>query len=133
VPQAEVADKARTVQAHGSETRWICLIERDAKYFDFKPGIHSRQGLMPAIEDNTGLVAQGKPPYRRFRTWWAAHSIRITALAGHWKMRASLVALRATCSKASASRSKLSPARPVPGTRIVAGFWYQTKYDFLTP
>ncbi len=132
VPKAEVADKAALFQAHGLNPLDL-LAERDAKYFDFRVELTKRQDLKPAIEGNAGLVAKETAIRMAFERWWQAHSARITALAGQMDNVASLVALRndllASFSTALEAIGLLDPFQ-VRG--IVAGFWYQTKYDFLT-
>ncbi|WP_058615573.1 type I restriction-modification system subunit M [Tepidimonas taiwanensis] len=132
VPKAEVADKAALFQAHGLDPLDL-FVERDAKYFDFRPELTRRQDLKPAIEGNAGINAKEAAIREAFEQWWQAHSGRITALAGQMDNPASLVALRNDL-LASFSQSLeaigLLDAFQVRG--IVAGFWYQTKYDFLT-
>src|SRR5690606_14549258 len=44
VPKAEVADKAALFQVHGLDPLDL-FVERDAKYFDFKPELTRRQDL----------------------------------------------------------------------------------------
>ena len=132
VPKAEVADKAALFQAHGLNPLEL-LVERDAKYFDFKLELTKRQDLKPAIEDNAGLVAKEAAIRAAFEQWWQAHSARITALAGQMDNAASLVALRSDLlASFSTSLESIGLLDPFQVRGIVAGFWYQTKYDFLT-
>ncbi len=132
VPKAEVADKAHLFQAHGLNPLDL-LVERDAKYFDFKPTLKKRQDLKPAIEGNAGLVAKEAAIRAAFEQWWQAHSARITALAGQMDNAASLVALRNDLlASFSTSLEAIGLLDPFQVRGIVAGFWYQTKYDFLT-
>jgi type I restriction enzyme M protein len=68
-----------------------------------------------------------------FETWWAAHSTRITALAGQMDNAAGLVALRNDLlASFSQSLEAIGLLDPFQVRGIVAGFWYQTKFDFLT-
>jgi type I restriction enzyme M protein len=132
VPKAEVADKAALFQAHGLNPLDL-LTERDAKYFDFKPGLAKRQDLKPAIESSAGLVAKEAAIHTAFEQWWQAHSARIPALAGQMDNAVSLVALRTDLlSSFSESLEAIGLLDPFQVRGIVAGFWYQTKYDFLT-
>jgi len=132
VPKAEVADKAALFQAHGLDPLDL-LVERDAKYFDFKPGLTRRQDLKPAIEGNAGINAREAAIREAFEQWWQAHSGRITALAGQMDNPASLVALRNDLlASFSQSLEAIGLLDPFQVRGIVAGFWYQTKYDFLT-
>ncbi|MFU2489225.1 N-6 DNA methylase [Thauera sp. WH-1] len=136
VPKTEVADKAALFQAHGLNPLDL-FVERDAKYFDFKPELTKRQDLKPAIEGNAGLVAKEAAIRAAFEQWWQAHSARITALAGQMQNdndgAASLVALRNDLlASFSTSLEAIGLLDPFQVRGIVAGFWYQTKYDFLT-
>lgn len=132
VPKAEVTDKAALFQAHGLDPLDL-FVERDAKYFDFKPELTRRQDLKPAIEGNAGINAREAAIRDAFEQWWQAHSGRITALAGQMDNPASLVALRNDLlASFSQSLEAIGLLDPFQVRGIVAGFWYQTKYDFLT-
>ena len=132
IPKAEVADKAALFQAHGLNPLDL-LAERDARYLDFKPEIASRQALKPAIEGNAGLVAKEAAIRSAFEAWWSEHSARITELAGQMDNAASLVALRQELlASFSQSLEAIGLLDPFQVRGIVAGFWYQTKYEFLT-
>ena len=132
VPKAEVAAKADLFRAHGLDPSDL-LVERDARYHDFSPRLETRQALKPAIEDNAGLRAKEAAIRAAFEDWWAGHSVRITALAGQMDNAASLVALRNDLlASFSQSLEAIGLLDPFQVRGIVAGFWYQTKYDFLT-
>lgn len=132
VPKAEVADKAGLFSAHGLEPLDL-FVERDEKYLDFKPELAKRQDLKPAIENNAGLLAKEAAIRAAFEAWWQAHSPRITALAGQMDNAASLVALRSELlASFSTSLEAIGLLDPFQVRGIVAGFWNQTKYDFLT-
>lgn len=132
IPKAEVADKAKLFSAHGLNPLDL-LVERDAKYFDFAPALDTRQALKPAIEGNAGLVAKEAAIRAAFEQWWQAHSARITALSGQMDNASSLVALRADLlASFSQSLEAIGLLDPFQVRGIVAGFWYQTKYEFLT-
>ncbi len=132
VPRAEVAAKAALFAAHGLNPLDL-LVARDASYLDFGPELHKRQDLKPAIETNAGLTAKEAAICDAFEAWWRAHSARITALAGQMDNAASLVALRGDLlASFSQSLEAIGLLDPFQVRGIVAGFWYQTKYDFLT-
>ena len=128
VPKAEVQAKAALFSAHGLDPLAL-FAERDAAYFDFRPELASRQALKPAIETNAGLLAREQAVRSAFEAWWQAHSPRITALAG----AKSLVGLRHdllhSFSEALEPVGLLSRFQ-VRG--IVAGFWFDAKYEFMT-
>ena len=132
VPKAEVSDKSALFKAHGLNPMDL-LVERDAKYLDFAASLARRQDIQPAIEGNAGLVAKEAAIRATFETWWAAHSARITALAGQMDNAAGLVALRSDLlASFSQSLEAIGLLDPFQVRGIVAGFWYQTKFDFLT-
>jgi len=132
IPKAEVADKTGLFSAHGLNPLDL-LVERDAKYYDFAPALDTRQALKPAIETNAGLVAKEVAIRAAFEQWWQDHSARITALSGQMDNAASLVALRNDLlASFSQSLEAIGLLDPFQVRGIVAGFWYQTKYDFLT-
>lgn len=132
IPKAEVANKASLFSAHGLNPMDL-LVERDAKYYDFGPGLDKRQALKPTIESNAGLVAKEAAIRVAFEQWWQDHSARITALSGQMDNAASLVALRNDLlASFSQSLEAIGLLDPFQVRGIVAGFWYQTKYDFLT-
>ena len=132
VPKAEVDAKATLFKAHGL-SQLDLLVERDAKYLDFRPELTRRQDLKPAIEGNAGLVAKEAAIRSAFEQWWQQHSARITALAGQMDNASSLVALRNDLlASFSESLEAIGMLDPFQVRGIVAGFWYQTKYDFLT-
>ena len=142
IPMAEVADKSRLFSAHGLNPMDLLQPRHDregqnpdidARYLEFQPALDTRQAIQPAIENNAGMVAREAATRAAFEQWWQAHSARITALSGQMDNAASLVALRndllASFSQCLEAIGLLDPFQ-VRG--IVAGFWYQTKYDFLT-
>ncbi|MHB8765287.1 MAG: type I restriction-modification system subunit M [Deferrisomatales bacterium] len=132
VPKTEVEAKAALFRAHGLNPCGL-FDERDAAYFDFRPGLEKRQDLRPAIEGNPGLRAREAAIRAAFDTWWQAHSGRIAALAGRLDDAASLVALREDLlASFRESLEAIGLLDPFQVRGIVAGFWYQTKYDFLT-
>ena len=132
VPKAEVADKAGLFSAHGLDPLDL-FVERDEKYLDFKPELAKRQDLKPAIENNAGLIAQEAAIRAAFEAWWQAHSAHITQLSGQTDNAARLVALRSELlASFSTALEAIGLLDPFQVRGIVAGFWNQTKYDFLT-
>ena len=130
VPKAEVAhpSKKDLFNAHGLNPMDI-FVERDSAYYDFKPTFTAKAELKPAIETNAGLQAKEAGVRAAFEAWWTAHSQRITALAG----AQSFVALRnELLASFSASLEQIGLLDPFQVRGIVAGFWNQSKFDFLT-
>lgn len=130
IPKAEVAhpDKTALFDAHGLNPMDL-FVERDASYYDFKPAFTAKADLKPTIESNAGLQAKEAAIRAAFESWWTAHSQRITGLAG----AQSFVALRnELLASFSSSLEQIGLLDPFQVRGIVAGFWNQTKYDFLT-
>ncbi|WP_374380962.1 N-6 DNA methylase [Pseudomonas fluvialis] len=131
VPRSEVAAKAALFAAHGLDPRDL-LAARDERYFDFKPELASRADLKPAIEGNAGLQAKEAAIRDAFEAWWEEHSPRITALAGQMDNSTALVNLRSELLDSfSQSLERIGLLDPFQVRGIVAGFWYQSKHDFL--
>lgn len=131
VPKAEVAAKASLFAAHGLDSQDL-FVTRDAQYFDFCSELSRRADLKPAIEGNLGLLAKEASIRNAFESWWNEHSPRITALAGKLDNSAALVELRAELlASFSQTLEGIGLLDPFQVRGIVAGFWYQSKYDFL--
>lgn len=132
VPKAEVDAKAALFKAHGLDPLAL-FVERDARYFDFRAELESRAALKPAIEGNAGLRAKEAAIRDAFETWWYAHGTRIAQLSGRRDEASALMALRNDLlASFSQSLEAVGLLDPFQVRGIVAGFWYQTKYDFLT-
>jgi len=131
VPKAEVEAKAPLFAAHGLDPHDL-FVARDAQYFDFRAELGRRADLKPAIEGNAGLQAKEAALREAFEQWWNEHSPRITALAGTLDNSAALVELRAELlASFSQTLEGIGLLDPFQVRGIVAGFWYQSKYDFL--
>ncbi len=128
VPKAEVQAKASLFDAQGLSPSAI-FVERDAAYFDFRPELATRQALKPAIEANPGLVIKEQAVRDAFEAWWQAHSPRIAALAG----AKSFVGLRNELLHSfSEALEPVGLLGRFQVRGIVAGFWADAKYEFLT-
>ncbi len=131
VPKAEVQAKAALFDAHGLDPQDL-FVERDAQYFDFRNELTCRADIKPAIETNAGLQSKEASIRDAFETWWSVHSPRITELAGRMDDSAALVSLRSELlASFSETLEGIGLLDPFQVRGIVAGFWYQSKYDFL--
>jgi len=132
VPKAEIQAKAALFSGHGLDPMAL-FVERDAKYVDFKHELNRRQNLKPAIEGNASLLVKEAAIREAFEQWWRQHSPRIIDLAGEMDNASSLVALRNDLLDSfSESLEAIGMIDPFQVRGVIAGFWYQTKYDFLT-
>jgi len=128
VPKEEVQAKAALFTAHGLDPLAL-FVDRDTSYFDFRPELATRQDIKTAVETNASLVAQEQAVRGIFDAWWQAHSPRITALAGQHNF----VGLRNDLLHSFSAA--LEPAGVLGQFQvrgIVAGFWDDAKYEFLT-
>ena len=131
VPRAEVAAKADLLTAHGLDPLTM-LTERETgrlDYLDFAPQLATRQSIKPAIEANPGLLQHEQVVRDAFDAWWREHSPRITAIAG----AASMVGLRSDLLHSFAAA--MEPAGVLGRFQvrgIVAGFWDDARYEFMT-
>ncbi len=134
VPKAEVQAKAALFDAHGLDPLALLLQRpgatgKDATYMDFRPEIAARPAIKPAVEANAGLLAREQAVREAFSAWWQAHSPRIVALAGGQ----SIVGLRADLLDSfSAALEPLGVLSRFQVRGIVAGFWDDAKYEFMT-
>ena len=94
VPKAEVEAQADLFAAHGFDPARL-LVERDARYFDFKPELTDNGDLKARIEGDAGVKAREQALAAAFDSWWDAHRGRIVALPetnGLMTLRAELLA-----------------------------------------
>ena len=138
IPRAEVQAKAAQLAAHGLDPLAL-LAERpqaqgkDADYLDFRPAIATRQAIKPAIETNPGVLAREQAVREAFDGWWQAHSPRIVALGIKGDGSQSIVGLRADLLDSfSAALEPLGLLSRFQVRGIVAGFWEDAKYEFMT-
>lgn len=132
IPLAEIASHTPLFIAHGLDTSTL-LVEKDARYKLLAPAITSRQAIKRLIEGNPGVQAKEAALWSAFASWWQEHSPRITALAGTTSDTSSLVSLRTELLDSfRAVFGAVGMLDPFQVRGIIAGFWYQTKYEFLT-
>ncbi|MEO5765339.1 MAG: class I SAM-dependent DNA methyltransferase [Casimicrobiaceae bacterium] len=140
VPRAEIEAKQPLFTAHGLDPL-ILLTEppdgQDCNYLDFRPELVTRQALKPVVESSPGVIAMEQAVRDAFNAWWHEHGPRITALGerrnGRGGNAKGLVELRHDL-----LRSFDEALEPVgllgrfEVRGIVAGFWNDNKYEFLT-
>ena len=79
VPKAEVTAQAALFDAHGFDPGTL-LVERDARYFDFKPGLGESGDVKGRIEADAGVRAREQALTGAFNAWWAGHEGHIQTL-----------------------------------------------------
>lgn len=128
VPKTEVQAKAQLCAAHGLDPMAL-LVERDSAYFDFAPTLATRHAIRSTIETNASLLMREQLVRDAFDAWWHAHSPRITSIDG----QSSIVGLRNDLLHSFAEI--MEPAGVIGRFQvrgIVAGFWDDAKYEFMT-
>ncbi|WP_434711571.1 type I restriction-modification system subunit M [Rhizobium sp. YTUHZ045] len=131
IPKAEVKAKASLFVSHGLDPMDL-LVARDDRYLDFAQGLDAKADLKPAVETNAGLLAREAEVKDRFNSWWAAHQANIVALANA-NDPAALITLRdGLLSSFSETFESLGVLDPFTVRGIIAQFWNQSRFDFLT-
>ncbi|MCG4256744.1 type I restriction-modification system subunit M [Acetobacter senegalensis] len=131
IPKSEVEAKAALFKSHGLNPMDL-LTPRDDRYLDFAARITARADIKPAIEINASLVARETEIRDAFNRWWADHTDDITALAGD-ESATSLIKLRdELLSSFSTTLESLAILDRFTVRGIIAQFWNQSRFDFLT-
>lgn len=132
IPKVEVAAKQRLFDAHGFNSSAL-LVERDAQYMEFNAEIGRREDIKQFIERDERQLAKEAQLLAAFDSWWQAHSESIADLAGHQSNSSALINLRNELLRSFSDA--LGPVGMLDEFQvrgIIAGFWNQTKYDFLS-
>lgn len=131
IPKSEVEAKAALFASHGLNPMDL-LTPRDERYLDFAATITAKADIKPAIETNAGLMAREAEIWENFNAWWTDHTDAITALAGDDSATA-LIALRdELVSSFSTTLESLAMLDQFTVRGIIAQFWMQSRFDFLT-
>lgn len=131
IPKPEVGAKAELFKSHGLNPIDL-LTRRDERYLDFAAQITARAEIKPAIETNPSVMAREAEIWENFNAWWTDHIDAITALAGDDSV-ASLISLRdELLASFSTTLESLAMLDPFTVRGIIAQFWNQSRFDFLT-
>ncbi|WP_417812323.1 type I restriction-modification system subunit M [Thalassospira alkalitolerans] len=131
IPKSEVETKSELLNSHGLNPMDL-LTPRDDRYLDFVEQITTKADIKSAIETNAGLMAREAEIWAKFNAWWTDHTVAITALAGDDSATA-LIALRdELVSSFSTTLESLAMLDPFTVRGIIAQFWNQSRFDFLT-
>ncbi|MDO0945596.1 type I restriction-modification system subunit M [Chromohalobacter israelensis] len=130
IPEAEIEAKRPLLDAQGLDPADVFAPKpNDAGYWLFREHITTKANIKPAIEGNAGVVAQEQALRDAFETWWQRHRQSITALAQHREYAALRQELLNSFTESLHPIGLLDDFQ-VSG--MIAGFWHQQKYDFLT-
>lgn len=125
VPKAEVAAQADLFAAHGFDPAHL-LVERDARYFDFRPELNGNRDLKARVEDDAGVKGKEKALSDAFDAWWRAQQGRIEALPDTQALMALRAELLASFGKALVPVGLLDRFQ-VAGA--VATWWGEVVFD----
>ncbi|MBE0507682.1 MAG: N-6 DNA methylase [Marinospirillum sp.] len=130
IPEAEIQAKRPLFQAQGLNPGDLLQPKpNDPGYQLFKDALSQKTNIKPAIEQNAGLLNKEQALRTAFNAWWQKHSQNITALAENRQYASLRQELLNSFSKS------LKPIGLLDDFQIsgmIAGFWHQQKYDFLT-
>lgn len=130
IPEAEIEAKRPLLDAQGLDPAAVFAPKPgDPGYWLFREHIAIKADIKPAIEHNAGVLAQEQALREAFETWWQRHRQSITALAQHREYAALRKELL------NSFTESLHPVGLLDDFQIsgmIAGFWHQQKYDFLT-
>ncbi|PRY64804.1 type I restriction enzyme M protein [Vreelandella songnenensis] len=130
IPEAEIAAKRGLLDAQGLDPAAIFEPKpKDPGYWLFREAIATKADIKPAIEGNARVLAQEQALRDAFETWWGRHRLSITALAEDRRYAALRQELL------NSFTESLHPVGLLNDFQIsgmIAGFWHQQKYDFLT-
>ena len=101
----------------------------DSGYVEFKPSITAKPELKTLLEKDADIQQKEQALRDAFEGWWQRHKLSITALAKNKEY----AALRAELINSFAeSMEQIGMLDHFQVRGIIAGFWYQSRYDFLT-
>ncbi|MGQ7262932.1 type I restriction-modification system subunit M [Vreelandella sp. V005] len=130
IPEAEIEAKRPLLDALGLDPAAVFAPKPgDPGYWLFRDHIATKADIKPAIEQNAGVLAQEQALREAFETWWQRHRQSITALAQHREYAALRKELLNSFTESLHPIGLLDDFQ-VSG--MIAGFWHQQKYDFLT-
>jgi type I restriction enzyme M protein len=130
IPNAEIEAKLPLFRAQGLNPDDLFEVKSDdSNYRLFRENIATKAAIKGAVENNAGVQAQEQALCDAFEAWWQAHSQSITALAKHREYAALRKELLNSFSESLRPIGMLDDFQ-ISG--MIAGFWHQQKYDFLT-
>ena len=130
IPEIEVMAKDALFTAQGFDPQDLLIPKAgEAGYFIFRPEISTKSGLKPLLEKNTGILKKEQALREAFEGWWQRHKLSITALAKNKEYAALRIEL---INSFAESMEQIGMLDHFQVRGIIAGFWYQSRYDFLS-
>lgn len=128
VPKAEVDGAEDRLAAQGLHAGAI-FTERDAGYYDFRPEITTRAGILEVVEADPGVRAQETTLREAFDSWWEAQAPRIAALP---RERAVMQVRQALLSSFSEMMTPVGLLDRFQVDGVIASWWFAARYDLKT-
>ncbi|MEZ7491318.1 class I SAM-dependent DNA methyltransferase [Pseudoalteromonas distincta] len=130
IPDSEINSKKALFDAQGLKPEDIFNPKAgQSGYQEFTSVIDTKQAIKSAVNENLHVIAQEQAMRDAFDTWWNNHKLSITALAKNKEYAALRKELINSFTESLKPIGMLSDAQ-VSG--MIAAFWYQQRYDFLT-
>ncbi|PMH28840.1 restriction endonuclease subunit M [Vibrio lentus] len=130
IPDSEINSKKALFDAQGLKAEDIFIPKAgQGGYQEFTSVIESKQAIKTTVNENAHVIAQEQAMRDAFDTWWNNHKLSITALAKNKEYAALRKELINSFTESLKPIGMLSDAQ-VSG--MIAAFWYQQRYDFLT-
>ncbi len=128
VPKAEVAAMAELFAAHGFDPAHL-LVERDARFFDFRPELRGIDDLKARIEEDAGLKARERAFDRAFESWWHDNAPLIHDLS----LRPGLMAARRKLMSTFEARiTAVGLLDRFQTTGTIASWWSLVVFDLMS-
>ncbi|NWL15369.1 SAM-dependent DNA methyltransferase [Pseudoalteromonas sp. Scap03] len=130
IPDSEINSKKALFDTQGLKPEDIFTPKAGQNgYQEFTSVIDTKQAIKTTVNENTHVIAQEQAMRDAFDTWWSNHKLSITALAKNKEYAALRKELINSFTESLKPIGMLSDAQ-VSG--MIAAFWYQQRYDFLT-
>ncbi|MGF1752263.1 type I restriction-modification system subunit M [Vibrio makurazakiensis] len=130
IPDSEINSRKALFDAQGLKAEDIFIPKAgQSGYQEFTSVIETKQAIKTTVNENVHVVAKEQAMRDAFDAWWNNHKLSITALAKNKEYAALRKELINSFTESLKPIGMLSDAQ-VSG--MIAAFWYQQRYDFLT-
>ncbi|WP_210467289.1 type I restriction-modification system subunit M [Vibrio crassostreae] len=129
IPDSEINSKKALFDAQGLKAIDIFASKAGQNGYQEFTTIDTKQAIKTTVNENANVIAQEQAMRDAFDTWWNNHKLSIAALAKNKEYAALRKELINSFTESLKPIGMLSDAQ-VSG--MIATFWYQQRYDFLT-
>lgn len=128
VPRAEVEAKRGLLDAQGLDVAAL-FVDRDERYFDFRPELTSREELRRAVETDAGVLEREERLREAFDGWWEEHAPRIAALP---RERAVMALRQELLGSFAGALGPVGLLGRFEVDGVIASWWFRAQYDLKT-